>query len=184
MGIGAYRWYRPPFGNKGRNRGEAEGGMAKLGKTPRVVDEEKFYEDFPRLKGNKKFRPTSLATPVYNCIAYAAGENTRPWWPYPFPLRPYYWPNGCPREETVDAFITAFKTLGYEVCADGSFERGKQKVAIFVSENAVTHMARQVPSLKKWKSKFGWNIDGEHELEDLDESIYGTVAAFMTKASR
>ena len=68
---------------------------------------------------------TSEADRKYNCIAWAVNDNTRWWWPSQF----YYWPPGAPVEESLAAFIRTFETLGYEVCDDGEWEEGVEKVA-------------------------------------------------------
>ncbi|MDA2924872.1 hypothetical protein MYX65_09500, partial [Acidobacteria bacterium AH-259-L09] len=66
----------------------------------------------------------------YNCVAWAAGETYRKWWPIDPPFA--YWPESTSREETLDSFILAFKTLGYEPCDDDKLETGYEKVAIYV----------------------------------------------------
>jgi hypothetical protein len=52
----------------------------------------------------------SPESPEYNCIAFAANEDFGWWWPIPESL--YYWPENTPREETLEAFVRAFETLG------------------------------------------------------------------------
>src|ERR1700733_7633478 len=42
----------------------------------------------------------------YNCIAWAADDNTKVWWPIDSETSPTYWPESVPRELTVGAFIT------------------------------------------------------------------------------
>lgn len=68
---------------------------------------------FPRLQGTA-YRITSSASDVYNCIAWAAGDTERWWWPGD--PASTYWPVGAPRLETLAAFRDAFATLGYVVC--------------------------------------------------------------------
>ena len=43
-------------------------------------------------------------------------------------------------EETIDAFIMAFGTLGYQPCIDGSLEDGFEKVVIYTLNDKPTHM--------------------------------------------
>src|SRR5206468_721215 len=71
----------------------------------------------------------SKETIEYNCIAFAAGDETKCWWPDLGGV--YYWPNGLPREETVEAFILMFQWLGYEKCEHARYEFGFEKVAIY-----------------------------------------------------
>src|SRR5579862_1259345 len=97
---------------------------------------EEIEAGFPNLR-KTAYEVTSWPAP-YNCIAWAAEDTRRPWWPNARP--DYYWPDGCPEAETVEAFIETFKTLGYEPCSDGSFEDGFLKVAIFEDDLEVRHM--------------------------------------------
>ncbi len=45
---------------------------------------------------------TSPQTPRYNCIAWAAGDTRKWWWPDPSPFA--YWPPNIPRENTLQTF--------------------------------------------------------------------------------
>ncbi len=129
-------------------------------------------------------RKTSQATDDYNCIAWAA-EDTENWW-WPDPAEVSYWPESILRKEDIPSFISAFQTRGYTVCADGKYEPGYIKIAIFCDNNdKPTHAARQL-SNGFWTSKLGCDIDIEH---DLDEFLthprivaeYGTIKVFMKK---
>ena len=138
--------------------------------------------DFPNLNSNNWIR-TSPRNDQYNCIAWAAGkgpENAEWWWPRPSHLG-YTWPDGVPREETIQNFVRAFETLQYIECHDGSCEEGIEKVAIYVKDNVPTHMARQLPD-GSWTSKLGGNIDIKHStLEALEGPKYGSVRVFMQR---
>ena len=72
---------------------------------------------------------TSSATRRYNCIAWAAGEDFRNWWPDSFDVG--YWPPGVPRQVTIQAFIRAYGALGYRPCIDGALEPGVEKIALY-----------------------------------------------------
>lgn len=135
----------------------------------------------PRL-GPGNHAVTSPATPAYNCIAWAAGDDTRWWWP----ASPggYYWPPNAPKNETPEAFVRAFETLGFEVCADGSVEPGYDKVAIFADLGDVTHAARQLPD-GRWTSKLGDSFDIDHDQPDsVGGGLYGEVARFVRRDQR
>jgi hypothetical protein len=129
---------------------------------------------------------TSEKTEGYNCIAYAAKDESRPWWPAPrwLSLRYYYWPDCLPREHpaTVENFFKAFEMLGYEWCQNGKRELGFEKVAIYVDPYGVpTHMARE-PGDGVWYSKLGDLQDIRHHvLEALENQAYGKAAYFMRK---
>ncbi|MBI4833756.1 MAG: hypothetical protein HY811_02895 [Planctomycetes bacterium] len=104
---------------------------------------------------------TSPETAEYNCIAWAAEENTRWWEPDPMDL--YYWPDNIPRELTLEAFREAYKTLGYERCYDANLEERFQKIAIYIKNKRPTHAARQLNN-GNWTSKLGPSFDIEHEF--------------------
>lgn len=123
---------------------------------------------------------TSPATAEYNCIAWAAGDTERWWWPDPLYLR--YWPYDIPRTETVKAFIRVYETLGYTICEDAGYESGFEKIAIYVGSNGKpTHAARQLSS-GYWTSKLGKLEDIDHPtLESLVGPEYGFVAVILKR---
>lgn len=135
--------------------------------------------DFPNLQ-QSGFRITSHVTPEYNCIAWAAGEDGRWWWPDP--MGQAYWPRDIPREETLDAFIQAYATLGYQLCESDVLEPEYEKVALFAAANGVpTHAARQLQN-GSWTSKLGSQEDIEHTLKGLEGPVYGTVVRFLRRS--
>src|ERR1051326_2227811 len=73
------------------------------------------------------FDITSPPDRRYNCIAWAAGDVTRWWWPAESPFA--YWPAGMDREESLTSFIRAFATLGYEPASSGDPEPSFENVA-------------------------------------------------------
>ena len=118
----------------------------------------------------------------YNCIAWAAGSDTRWWWP----SGKGFWPYGIPREETLPAFLAAFATLGYEECQDGAVEEGYEKIALYARHNEAldlvpTHAARQLCN-GRWTSKLGTQEDIEHlNVEDVNGPAYGSVVRYMRR---
>ena len=103
------------------------------------------------------FTVTSPASPVYNCIAWAAADATRWRWPDAFGL--YYWPEQAPRAETLDAFVAVFGVLGYETCGDPHYEPAFEKVAIYADgRGRPTHASRQLEN-GHWTSKLGQEVD-------------------------
>jgi hypothetical protein len=123
---------------------------------------------------------TSDRSKRYNCIAWAAGDIAKWWWPGPN-LEVEYWPAGVPHVETLEAFQAAFASLGYLVCADVGLEPGFEKIAIFASDsNQPKHAARQLPN-GRWTSKLGNLEDIEHALRDLDGTEYGSVQVIMKR---
>ncbi len=135
--------------------------------------------DFPNLL-TTGYEITSPDTIDYNCIAWAAEDNERWWWPDSQNID--YWPTGVPREVTINAFMQAYQTIGYQVCDRPNLEPGFQKIAIYAdSAGKPTHCARQLPN-GKWTSKLGQDEDIQHEtLEGLTGESYGNVACIMRK---
>ncbi|HTV41569.1 MAG TPA: hypothetical protein VMF08_13385 [Candidatus Sulfotelmatobacter sp.] len=133
---------------------------------------------FPGLAGCR-FEITSARTRFYNCIAWAAGETHRRWWPDKMNVD--YWPEGVPREATLEAFIAAYATLGYEACDNGNYESGFEKIVIFTKPAGTpTHAARQLPG-GNWTSKLGDEEDIEHELRGIECLRYGYARQFMKR---
>jgi len=157
--------------------------MAKVGQRPKILDETQFFSDFPSLSRNRKnFVVSSFATEQYNCIALAADDDRHWWWPIDRWRLHDYWPDGCPEVYERDAFIAAFRSLGYANCNDGQFERGIEKIAIFEDALGVTHIAKQPTNRDGlWKSKIGDNADIEHELRLLEGPKYGSVVQYMRR---
>jgi hypothetical protein len=120
--------------------------------------------EFPRFR-KEEYRVTSPADWKYNCIAYAAGECAAPWWPSDAETEGVFWPPEAPREETMDAFVTAFKTKGYCPIDDMNtgVEAGYEKIVIYVdAEGTPSHAARQLDS-GAWTSKLGTCEDISHD---------------------
>lgn len=141
---------------------------------------EPIEDVFPGL-GTSAFRVTSPATRDYNCIAWAAGDTARWWWPDLDPDNDaIFWPAGVIAEETLEAFVAVFVTLGYAPCIGEELELGFEKVALFANGGIPTHAARQLPS-GRWTSKLGLREDIEHDLHALSGEEYGTAVLFMKR---
>src|SRR5262249_10199033 len=112
-----------------------------------------------------------------NCIAWAVGQPDSWWWPVPG----RYWPAGTPREETLEAFITALGTCGFTTCSTSVLESGLEKIALYSIGNTPAHAARQLNN-GWWTSKLGLNFDIEHAtLEALAGGVYGSPVAFLVR---
>ena len=79
----------------------------------------------------------------------------------------------------MDAFISAFETLGYIQCDYGDLEDGYEKIALYaIHENNIaipTHAAKQMPD-GKWTSKLGRLEDIVHITpQDVECRSYGEV---------
>jgi hypothetical protein len=98
-------------------------------------------------------------------------------------MRSAFWPANVPREETLEAFVAAFSTLGYSVTEDPSREPGVEKVALYSDRiGTPTHAARQLPN-GQWTSKLGKDIDIEHDgLADFPPDCpYGAAAVYLKR---
>jgi len=138
-----------------------------------------LYLRFPGLMA-KGYRKTSEATVQYNCVAHALYRSDKFMWP----VAPYYWPADVPKEETVDALVALFQSLGYELCASADVEDTFEKVAIYALNGKPTHAARQL-STGAWTSKLGSSIDIEHATPEALNGRgflhYGEPVRFMKR---
>jgi hypothetical protein len=139
--------------------------------------------EFPNLT-DSTCKVTSPPARRYNCIAWAAGDDTQNWWPDPYNIG--YWPQGVPREESIQAFMLAYESLGYKLCYGDHFEEGIEKIAIYGIENpdktvTPTHAARLLSS-GEWTSKLGNFEDiGHKTLEAVDGPVYGRKVCCMSR---
>jgi hypothetical protein len=135
----------------------------------------------PHLAEGDNCEVTSKKTPKYNCIAWAAGEDFRNWWPDP--MKKGYWPPGVSRAITVGAFIEAYGTLGFKLAYDGTLQAGIQKLAIYGKGQAgaevPTHAALQLED-GQWTSKLGPLEDVTHKVAAAVEGpCYGKVICYL-----
>jgi hypothetical protein len=126
-------------------------------------------QDFGNL--NDAFQITSWPTDSYNCIAWAAEDQSYWWWPDPD--HESFWPHGVQRDDSMAAFVAAFRTIGYELCNSFDLEAGFEKVAIYAVGDKVKHMARQLPS-GAWTSKLGEWWDIAHDSVDGSSGLAPT----------
>lgn len=136
-----------------------------------------IHDDFPKL-AQEGYEEKSPATPDYNCIAWAAGEDETVWWPGDPDMD--YWPDSVPHTEDLESFFLAFESIGYVRCADGGLEAGFEKVALYAKGRNPKHAARQLDD-GKWTSKLGLGIDIIHTLPGLEGPCYGQVVGFLKR---
>ena len=136
---------------------------------------------FPNI-GN--WEKTSEPCTDYNCIGFAAGALDQWWEPFPEDGLGYYWPAGAARSRLLAGHVEAFRTLGYEVCEDGSLDPNKDKIVLYVNGYGhVVHAARQLTD-GKWTSKMGNFDDIAHESPDSVAGEYGTPSCFMQRVRK
>lgn len=123
------------------------------------------------------YRHTSRATRTYNCIAWAAGDDSA-WWEH---TDGYRWPN-APRTPDVASLVAVFTGLGFQRCFSGDLEAGVEKVAIYCDADGMwTHAARQLET-GAWTSKIGRLRDVHHATPAcLQGDLYGQVHCFMQR---
>ena len=132
---------------------------------------------------NENHEVTSPATRKYNCIAWAASDDTRKWWPDPFGIG--HWPDGAQRQVTIQAFVDAYSDLGYVVCQSAALEQGIEKIAIYATDGlsglVPQHAALQLED-GRWSSKLGDFEDIAHRsLDDVECPRYGRAAIYMCR---
>ena len=134
---------------------------------------------FPKL-ARGAYHVTSPADDSYNCVAWAAQDTSRWWWPDA--EQTSYWPRIAPRTATLPAFVQAFNLLGYAVCATGDIEPGYEKIAIYSKRGGeLTHVAKQQAN-GRWTSKLGTAEDIEHDaLDALRGTTYGDPVLFLKR---
>lgn len=133
---------------------------------------------FPGLRA-ASYEVTSPPDPRYNCIAWAAGDQSLWWEPIRQPR--YTWPAGIPFEFTVSALAESYIAKGFAECESEVHEPGFEKVALFADEvGNLKHAARQVAS-GQWTSKLGQNVDIEHALRSLEGEKYGCVELILKR---
>ena len=152
-----------------------------------TLDLQQTRKEFPRLTATNHWI-TSPVDSTYNCIAWAAGEERRNWWPVPG-SRSTYWPDGVTLSADRQAFIDAYATIGFEPCSNGDLEPGIEKIALFekvdvVGNKRIQHAARQCPD-GNWTSKLGSGADISHsEAEDVGGGTYGEIACYLSRRVR
>ena len=141
-------------------------------------------QDHPNLT-NANCEITSQVSPKYNCIAWAAGDDKNAWWPSKRPIG--YWPLGARRVVTLEAFIQAYRTRGYQVCDNGELEVGVEKIAIYGTVQSTsgsivpTHASLQLES-GEWTSKMGPLEDIKHKaVHDVNGPVYGEPRQYMSR---
>lgn len=140
---------------------------------------------FPKLSGGG-YSIQSPEDPNYNCVAFAVGNPTRMWQWMPRPTGGFYWPPGIDGDGSIDDWMKVFTIHGYRPCENGKFEKGLEKVALYLdADGEPSHVARQDITTGKWISKLGKGHDIDHISLDLLAGVerheYGRVARFMSR---
>ena len=133
------------------------------------------------------YEKTSEDVSLYNCSAWAMGENHTWWEPYdPWKFDPHdeprYWPPEAPNEFSIEAYIIAFGTRGYVECDSEEWDPGYQKIAIYLGyDYEPSHVALLIEP-GKWSSKIGeWEDITHYSLTVLEGDKYGEVFTIMRR---
>lgn len=139
-----------------------------------------YRQHFPKMSADNH-ELTSNPTRMYNCIAWAAGENDR-WWEPNLPMDAgYYWPDDVPADFRPESLVAAFSAIGYAVCDDGTLVQNIEKIALYRGKGEWTHAARQLAD-GRWTSKLGPAHDISHDApECVNGDEYGSVFCFMQR---
>ena len=135
---------------------------------------------FPNLRAGEFEKRSERSNLIedYNCIAFAAHDRKRRWWPVDG--SDYFWPNKD-RGEELEVFVRAFSDLGYTTCLTHEYEEHFEKVAIYTKDGFVTHMSRQIIG-GLWVSKLGPEEDIAHLNPNcLTGQGYGSPIHFMSR---
>ena len=133
---------------------------------------------FPTLS-NERFRIVDRPSERYNCIAYAADDTTKWWWPD----GANYWPPWATETNRIESLEEAFSGLGYEQCDDSDAEAGYSRIALYEADGVMRHAAVQMPS-GRWRSKLGKGPVIEHRSpESLAGGKYGRPTVFMRRST-
>ena len=131
---------------------------------------------FPNLSGEGS-EIVEQPSEQYNCIAYAAGDTSKWWWPDGI----NYWPPWATVTNRIESLKEAFAGLGYEQSQDSGAEDGCQKVALYELNGEMKHAAAQMPN-GRWRSKTGQGPVIEHDSpESLSGGMYGDATVYMRR---
>ncbi len=131
----------------------------------------------------------SNPTRSYNCMGYVLGVLK--WWQPQdnregvVRNRRYFWPNGIPHDESINGYVQAARTEGFEVCDTGEWEDGYEKITLFFKsvdpEKPFTHATRLIAP-NRAESKLGPDSDIPHAQDALDDLwFYGTGRVHMRR---
>ena len=158
--------------------------MQIMGKKTELKQED-IIHIFPELADDPDFQITSEASSKYNCIAWAYKYTDR-WMQYGESYNldsvVYWWPEGVKNSPYIEAYVEAFKLIGYETCEHWQHEEDYEKIALYMDEEQkCTHAAREKLN-GKWTSKLGRSNDISHNNPySLEGIYYGKVASIMKR---
>lgn len=140
-----------------------------------VNERDRFDERMAKWYPGRNIVKTSDYNPLYNCVAWAAGDVERTWSDF----GRSHWPGK--RGNRIEHLASVFEGLGYQDCGlDESLEDGFEKVALFALGDLWQHVCKQCPD-GRWSSKLGIQEDVQHDLHDIEDDDYGQVVLIMKR---
>lgn len=143
---------------------------------------EEILSAFPGLRYDPGFSITSPEDADYNCIAWANGRKDCWMWPDEQTDGVSTWPQGATDDMSVQTFVSAFRSLGYDVCQDDTCEADKEKIALnaYPGSEECIHAARQLDD-GLWTSKLGPSFDISHSSPyTIQGRLYGMVCCILS----
>ncbi len=146
------------------------------------MDTSKWKQDltaaFPNL-ADEAFEILAPPSTRYNCVAYAAGDQTQNW-DYE---EDSYWPPWASRNDKQESMVDVFAGLSYQPCDDHRLEQHYVRIALYEKDGIAQHVALQMPN-GRWRSKMGSGpLIEHHSPVSLSGRIYGAPTVFMRKAT-
>ena len=131
------------------------------------------------------YKVTSHESPLYNCVAYAAGDMKNKWQNGCAPLPGYYWPPSALQSSLIEGLESAFAAIKYVRCAGYEPEQGYEKIALYADAYGIwTHAAIQRKD-GSWSSKLGNSYDIRHKNpHSMIGPEYGYVMCYMSRKKK
>lgn len=149
----------------------------------RTLQPHELISRFPKLSLDNH-ETKSKATPRYNCVAFARGDD-RHWWEPGLYGGKYYWPPELQEGDLLESWKKVFTLKGYKETKNREVEPGFEKVAIYVGLNDFRPSHVAVSDGHVWKSKLGKGQDISHSsldiLEGDQQDEYGIVDSIFKR---
>jgi hypothetical protein len=126
--------------------------------------------------------------PLITASPLAAGDTSR-WWECgsdgPIEEPGVYWPDGAKYGFGLEALISVYEVLGFELCPDdrSGTEAGYDWIVLYAEDGEWRHAAKRLED-GRWSSKLGDLEDVSHDSpDDVCGRFNGEVACFMRRPS-
>jgi hypothetical protein len=140
---------------------------------------EKLYLTHPFFPNSFEFpfEITSPETAQYNCVAWALGDSEH-WWEAD---EDFQWLDDIEYSQTLNALQSFFEKFNFQISSNLLFEIGFEKVVLYSDDGVqCSHVSRQLDE-NLWTSKLGVSYDVSHNINALENGMYGQVALIMKR---